>query len=369
MKKSLLIFTAIATVILLFGHFVLYVTWISLFGITDPLFLLILAIVLGLLGISFTVTSIIVYWDETIYTSSAYAIASGWLGASLYITMATVLGVLVSFAQEKLGWNWHPSVIALVFLAIALAYATYGMWNAFHPRVKRVTVRIPNLPDSWHGKKVVQLSDVHLGPIHRYSFTKRVVGMTNRLKPDAVFITGDLFDGGGIRLGKMAEPLGELQSTHGTFFITGNHETYVGVERALNALKGLPITILRDHVVDLNGLQLLGIDYPGLGEHKDIVKSLQLLDRSKPNIVLYHEPKFIPEFKAAGANLVLAGHTHYGQLWPLGYITRRVYKGYEYGLHAEGPFNIYISPGVGTWGPMMRTGNHPEIVEITLEAA
>lgn len=364
--KIFALFMLVVTSILVALHIGLAIGWVWVFALdgnrTPWLWFI------GL-GLSFPVTSAIVFWRETRLTNSLYALASVWLGFSLYVAMAVLLGVGVGLLGLWLDSNLPLNALMAIFLTGAAAYAGYGLWNALHPVVKKITVRIPNLPLAWQGKIVVQLSDMHLGPINREWFAKRAVQLANSQNPAAVCITGDLFDGGGLELHKLADPLKNLKSEFGTFYITGNHETYVGVDRSLEAIKNLPFSILRDQKVEVAGLQILGIDYPLPNEKKNMAPVLAQLDRTKPNIVLYHEPKFINEFRAAGANLVLCGHTHVGQMWPFGYITRKVYHGYDYGLHEEGTFNQYTSSGVGTWGPPMRTGNRPEVVAITLQAS
>ncbi len=363
--KIFAVFLLVFTGILVALHIALAIGWVWTFEVENARRTWLIFI---LLGMSFPVMSAVVFWRETRFTNSLYTLTSVWLGFSLYVAIAVILGVLAGIAELLFGWQLTLGNIMIGLLALATAYASYGLWNAWHPVAKRITVQIPNLPTAWQGKRVVQLSDIHLGPIHRERFASMVVKMTNAENPAAVFVTGDLFDGGGLELHKLADPLNGLQSEHGTFYITGNHETYVGVDRSLEALKNIPMKILRDEKVDVAGLQILGIEYPLPNQKKDVAPALALLDRNRPNIVLYHEPKFINEFRAAGAHLVLCGHTHVGQMWPFNYITRKVYRGYDYGLHTEGTFNQYTSSGVGTWGPPMRTGNRPEIVVITLEA-
>src|SRR5690606_13160509 len=132
-----------------------------------------------------------------------------------------------------------------------------GLWNAANPVVRPLTVAIRDLPEAWQGRKIAQISDVHIGAILREGFLSKVVELTNAQKPDLVVITGDLFDGSGPELGRLAQPLDGLQAPLGTYFITGNHETYVGLEKSLEALSGLKLRILRDEVIEIDGVQLV----------------------------------------------------------------------------------------------------------------
>lgn len=360
----LLILTA--ALILICGHGLLFLTIVKFFGIKTYSTKLTLGIILGFLSISFIIANTLIYSIDGWLSNAFYTFSGAWLGLLLYASMAMIV-LWIIYGIGQLSKNSPPMfVIAAICFGLAILYTGYGIWNAQHPRLNRFSVTIPNLPSAWKNKTIVQLSDIHVGPVNRQKFLAQVVDLTNSVHPDLVLITGDLFDGPDKHMKDLAQPLQNLKPTRGTFFITGNHETYAGVDASLAALQGLPLTVLRDKVETIEGLSIIGVDFPALNEKKDLTNDLLLIADHKPNIVLFHEPKGIDEFKEAGANLLLAGHTHVGQLWPFGYITRSIFHGYDYGLHVDGSFTEYTSSGVGTWGPAIRTGNRPEIDVITL---
>jgi predicted MPP superfamily phosphohydrolase len=358
------IFIAIAEAIVILGHVLLYFSWTYFFHITNPAVLRIIGIFLGVMSISFIGASLLVFRRANFITTSIYYLAAVWLGVLLYLFLATILTWILALILKLSGGGAYAGIAAAGFLALVFLYSIYGLWNAASPRVHSIEVSIPNLPQSWHGRTAVQISDVHLGTIRGRRFMAGIARQIATINPDIVFITGDLFDGEGDDLALEAEPLKTLSPPMGMYFITGNHETYLGVDKAIRALSGIPITFLDDKVIDLDGVQLMGIYYPVFGHHKDLGLLLQGLERNKPNIVLYHAPVNIDLFKRFGVNFQLAGHTHQGQIWPLNYFTDMVYRGYDHGLHVEGDYTLYTSVGTGTWGPPMRTGNHPEIVVI-----
>lgn len=365
-KYAMLFFLLAVTAIVILGHLGLYGTWVKFFGIPPGVARRSLLGIILVLSVSFSITSVLVFWKEAFFTNLLYTISSVWLGFVWYATLAAVATWGTWWIGRVLGANIPMAVVTTILLVAAASVTTYGVWNAWHPIVRHFGIAIPNLPDAWRGQKIIQLSDIHLGPIHRQDFLRNVVTKVNAEQPAAVFITGDLFDGGGRDLNSLAKPFEDLRTTFGTYYITGNHETYVGVDRSLAALQNLPLTILRDNVADVSGIQVLGVDYPVGTTEKDISPLLAKLDPARPSIVLWHEPKYVDQIKAANVNLLLAGHTHDGQIWPFGSITKWVYKGYHDGLHTEGNFNEYTSPGVGSWGPPMRTGNRPTIAVFTL---
>ena len=253
-------------------------------------------------------------------------------------------------------------------------------------------IEFENLPDRWKDKTIVQLSDVHLGHFYGTKFLKGLVQRVNALNPELIFITGDLFDGMAENISHFANGLNEFKAKKGVYFITGNHETYIGVNRAINILSQTHINILKNEVIDINGLQVIGISYPGIKGTSDI-HGLEKMKRNsvanKPRILLFHTPTnisprggdgldrhfstyWVPDttFSLAqelGVDLQLSGHTHAGQIFPFGYLTKLLYKDYDYGLRRLSNFAIYTTSGVGTWGPPMRTGNSPEIVVIKLK--
>jgi predicted MPP superfamily phosphohydrolase len=142
------------------------------------------------------------------------------------------------------------------------------------------------------------------------------------------------------------------------------------VERTYAALRTTPLQILADQRVEIEGLQLIGISYPERGQSLDLRRKVAELAGFKPalpSILLYHSPTHIAQAEQVGINLQLSGHAHHGQIFPIQFISRLVYGKYYHGLHVEGDYTLYTSSGAGTWGPAMRTGNHPEIVVIRLE--
>jgi len=366
------VFTLIALSILFFSHYFLYFSLAYFFGIAAAAHRNALEGVLFLLPSIFIASSILAHWTDNLFSRSVYFCSGLWLGVGLTL--------IFTFAMAWGAWGaarlftHSPSPIMFGWTAVTLAclYSAYGLWNAYHPRARNLTVRIKNLPPVWRGRKVVQLSDIHLGYILRAGFASRLVAMVNAENPDLVAITGDLFDGVDGKLADLVAPLNALRAPLGIYFVTGNHETYLGVERAYAALRTTRVRILADQMVMIDGLQVIGIRYPERGHSRDltqVIANLPGFNPALPSILLYHSPTHIAEVKAAGVNLQLSGHAHHGQIFPIQFISRLVYGRYYHGLHVEGDYTLYTSSGAGTWGPTMRTGNHPEIVVIRLEQA
>jgi hypothetical protein len=355
---------------LFLSHYFIYFSLAHFFGVAAPARRAALAAALFLLPASFIASSILAHWTDNFFSRALYFCSALWLGVGLTLILTLALAWGAWGIAELFIRSPSPAIFGWAAVALACLYSSYGIWNANHPRTRNITVRIKNLPPAWRGRKVVQLSDVHLGYILRAGFASRLVAMVNAENPDLVVITGDLFDGADGKLGDLVSPLNALRAPLGIYFVTGNHETYLGVERAYAALRTTPVRILADERMVIDGLQVIGISYPQRGHPRDFAQAIAKLpsfDPALPSILLYHSPTHIGEAKAAGVSLQLSGHAHHGQILPIQFISRSVYGRYYHGLHVEGDYTLYASSGAGTWGPTMRTGNRPEIAVIQME--
>ena len=213
---------------------------------------------------------------------------------------------------------------------------------------------------------LIQISDVHIGEIYGPRYLRKLVDMTNKRHPDVVAITGDLFDGGGVIYKGMIDPISEIEAP--TLFITGNHEVYEGVYKTTQMVEEHGVRVLDDEIVTIAGVQFVGVSYPidfGDDKHRAFVALAKRINRSKPIVLLRHEPKRLDDATYLGADLMLSGHTHNGQIFPFNVIAKLFYE-HVAGLHVKDQTTIYITPGAGTWGPPYRIGSRAEIVEFRL---
>ncbi len=355
--------------ILIFGlHFLFYRSLVSFFEITKLQVRHFLAASVSVLAVLFLVSLFFAREKEGLASKTLYVFGSGWIAILINLMLAAFLIWIVSLILRAGGFNFSRPWLAGIIFGLALVYSAYGFWNSFNPRIKDISVNLNNLPPDWRGAKVVQLSDVHLGQIYGPAFMERMAAEVNAQDPDLILITGDLFDGMDGDLSRFIGPLKQLKAKKGIYFVTGNHETYLGVSDALRVLNEANIKVLNDQFVSLDGLQIVGISYPTQEEitgasknTQEIISGLAGFDKNKPSILLHHAPTNVDQAKAAGISFQLSGHTHKGQIFPIDLITWAIYGKYYYGLNIEGDFSIYTTNGQGTWGPPMRTGNRPEI--------
>lgn len=374
------------------AHLLFYKMVIHVFAITGPALKNFLFIILLLLSLSFMTSFFLLQWQENPLTIGFYKFSAIWIGFFFHLLPAVLASRLIIAAIRFSGKSPPAGWIAAGCIVIAILISAYGVWNAFHPRIKKLEVQFENLPHQWKNKTIIHLSDIHLGHFHGTTFLDNLVRKVNALNPDAIFITGDLFDGMAATISRFADGLNLLQAKKGVFFVTGNHETYVGLNRALNVLKQTKIKVLHNEIIEVDGLQIIGVSYPGIRRVHEI-RGLEKLPQNSstniPRILLFHTPTnirpkggdgldhhfatyWVPDTsfalnKKIGTDLQLSGHSHAGQLFPLGHLTRLIYKGYHHGFHRLSRFAIYTTSGVGTWGPPFRTGNAPEIVVMDLK--
>ena len=262
---------------------------------------------------------------------------------------------------------------------LGLAATLWGFWNARRTaRVVRVGVPIAGLPAALHGFTVAQISDIHVGPTIRQQYLARIVARVNALGADMVAITGDLVDGRVTDLQRHVEPLSGLRSTHGTFFVTGNHEYYSGAHAWIDELRRLGLTVLmNEHVVlrhDTAALVLAGVaDY---GAHhfdeahrSDPARSLVGAPADAPiRVLLAQKPRSAQAASSAGFDLQLSGHTHGGQFWPGNHFVK-FQQPFTAGLNKLKNLWVYTNSGTGYWGPPKRFGVPSEITHLRLVTA
>ncbi len=259
-------------------------------------------------------------------------------------------------------------VRALLSFSLVLGASGIGLRTALRgPRVVEREVRLARWPRELEGFRIVQLSDVHLGPILRREFARELTSRVNALEPDLIAVTGDLADGSAEHLREEAAPLAGLRAPCGVFFVTGNHDHYSGANAWVGVVESLGMRALRNrHVtIERDGarFELAGVDdhRGGMeGSTEDLERALEGRDTARAVVLLAHDPASFPAAAAAGVDLQLSGHTHGGQIWPFRYLVRLATR-YVAGPYAQGCSQLYVSRGTGFWGPPLRLGSPAEI--------
>ena len=322
-----------------------------------------------------------------------------WLGLlcmglfSSLLVLTLLREVLLLLAQLA-NWLWPQHVAlrtlqtdsAIVLPILALTVTALGFWNARRTAtVVRVDVPIVNLPETLHGFTVAQISDIHVGPTIKKHYLQRIVDRVNGLNANMVAITGDLVDGSVAELGLHVAPLAQLRSTHGSFFVTGNHEYYSGAHSWIVALRKLGMKVLiNEHVVIQHSIDAQDPEpalmvVAGVADYS--AHQFDETHRSDPHkaianapahavfkLLLAHQPRSAAAASDAGFDLQLSGHTHGGQFWPWNLFVP-LQQPFTAGLHKLKELWVYTSRGTGYWGPPKRFGAPSEITHLRLVRA
>ena len=297
------------------------------------------------------------------WSHALFAIGTGWLIFTLYMVLS-----LGCFDLLRLFNRSIPNGFILsLFLTICVL--AYGYFRYQHPATKVINIDInKSLTDSASSLKVVVISDVHLGLGTVKSQLKRYVEMINEQEPDLILICGDLIDNSivPVKNQQMHVELSQLNARLGIYMAPGNHEYISGIEECRQYLAQTPVRLLLDTVVTLpNGIQLVGRNDRSRRVRKELSHLTQNINADRPVIVLDHQPVELNQSVEAGADLLFCGHTHNGQVWPLNWVTNRMFE-LSYGYEKRQQTHIYVTSGLSLWGPPFRIGSQSELVVINL---
>lgn len=360
-------FLCIFSLFLYIANVVVYEALAVILHLTETDELFVLGMLLFIFSGSFIASMLLGMRYYNVFTRIYYLGASLWIGLFTYLFFVSVLyGFLLMLHADV------ANMLGIPLLVMAVVISIYGFINARLIKIVSVTIPLPHLPPSWEGRKAVWISDVHLGQFYGPAYAEMIVEKVNALPHDIIFIGGDLYDGTGASdIEALVAPLGRFRGKLGTYFITGNHEEIGDSSAFVSAVKSACIRPLLDEMIEIDGVQIIGIDYQK-GTDKTVFQETltqMAIQSHMPSLLLKHEPKDIDVARDAGISVQLSGHTHNGQMWPFGYVANLVYKGFGYGLNRLGNTYVYTSSGAGTWGPPLRVGTHCEIVHITFVRA
>jgi len=243
------------------------------------------------------------------------------------------------------------------------------------PTVKQVEIPLEGLPDAFRGFRIAQISDLHIGPTIKREYVERVVSITNELKADLIVVTGDMVDGKVLELSNEVEPLGRLQSPHGIYYVTGNHEYYWGAKEWIEKFKALGMVPLinegvhiqrGDTQIYMGGVSDIGSRrFEGYGE-SDSFRAIEGAFDEEVKVLLAHQPRSCYGAKKAGFHFQISGHTHAGQTFPWSLLIY-LFQPYVKGLNRHEGMWVYVNQGTGYWGPPLRLGVPSEITLFSLQ--
>ncbi|MFL2982807.1 MAG: metallophosphoesterase [Candidatus Neomarinimicrobiota bacterium] len=266
--------------------------------------------------------------------------------------------------------------LSIGVIGITGSASAYGFYSSRKgPMIIYQDIYLESLPIEFENFTIAQISDLHVGPTIKRKYVEGVYEKIGQVNPDLIAVTGDLVDGSVKHLSADLQPFKDLIARYGTYFVTGNHEYYSGVDSWLDETDrlGMINLINQNRLISKDDKQIAiaGItDYRAhqiKREHRsDPKKALNFLDEDILKIMLAHQPNSIHLVHAAGADLQLSGHTHGGQFWPLNYPTKLA-NAYLAGHYDHKGTQIYVNSGTGYWGPPLRIGIPAEITLLRLK--
>ena len=298
-------------------------------------------------------------------------VASVWVGL-LFLLLVCLLAtdIVTGFGWLMPSWwrqaRWLAVAAAGLLALVALAQGLRP------PEVRAHEVRVSGLRPEYDGLRIVQLTDLHVGPLFGAGWVRERIAQVEALRPDLVLVTGDLVDHDGVLSESLAPLFRRLRARLGVWGVLGNHEFYAGLDRAVRIFDASGITLLRDRATEVApGLVLAGVD--DLSARRQIGGNGHPVDRALAHrpagatILMSHSPWQVERAAEFGVDLMLSGHTHAGQIWPFTYVVRLMYP-FVVGRYEVKGMTLLVSRGTGSWGPPMRLFRPGEITAITLRA-
>jgi predicted MPP superfamily phosphohydrolase len=384
MKSSFLIFFAIVLTIYGLVNFYIFIRGWNAIPQSSYLRSYYLVIFL-VLSLSYLAGRILERYWMSFLSDALTWVGSFWLAAMVYflfivllIDILRLINIFLHFLPENGSANYiNLKLIVFLFSILIISLiVSLGYINARNPVINKLELSIQKKAGHIKELNIAMVSDIHLGTIIGTDRFNSIVEKINELNPDIVLLAGDIVDEDiqPVIRHNLGETLKNIKSKYGVFGITGNHEYIGGADNAVKYLMEHNVIMLRDTSVKIdNSFYIIGREdrskrsFTGV-QRKSLEELMAGIDKNLPVLVMNHQPFEFDEVVQSGADLHLSGHTHHGQLWPFNYITQKIYE-ISRGYLKKGNTHFFVSAGAGTWGPPIRLGNRPEIVNIKLKFA
>ena len=295
--------------------------------------------------------------------TAVYIIGTSSIIILLYLFMLFLvldLGRLTHLVSRTLLYNswWTAGSIAVFMFGLFL----YGHLHYKHKYRETLTITSDKVTKPM---KAVLLSDLHLGYHNQRDELHRWIDIINEEKPDVILIAGDIIDGSlrPLKEQRMYEEFCRLKAP--VYACLGNHEYYSGEPGALQFYQQAGIHLLRDSIAEVGDLCIIGRDDATNFRRRPLSELAETVSQSHFSIVLDHQPHHLEKAEQAGIDFQFSGHTHRGQVWPISWITDRIYE-CSWGRHQRGNTHYYVSSGMGIWGGMFRIGTRSEYVVLEI---
>lgn len=308
-----------------------------------------------------------------------------WMGYAIFLiyclVAADAIALLIRFLSFVSGARplcalssaFTPRRFAPLALGAALCLFLYGLYEAQTPRIVQVPIVTSKLPPNSAPLRVVGIADVHVSSLIGPWMLRRMASSISALEPDILLVSGDLVDTDVTGRDEDASIFRSIPARLGKFAVTGNHESYNGLEMSLDFMKKCDLTPLRAQTVDIGPITLAGVDDSIFADRfqpdtTDVLRTLDGLPHDNFILLLNHRP-YSPAEEIGRFDLQFSGHTHGGQIWPGILLTRAIHQvgqGLQTLRRGDLQSLLFITNGIGFWGPPLRFLAPPEIIVFTL---
>lgn len=340
---------------------------------------LIYAIIFFLFAFLFIAAKILESRHSSVLSDVLNIVGGFWLAFMLYGFLFFLLSDIVLLVLRIPGIIKGENILLFrkysffITIGVSSILIIGGFINAIIPVKKEYNITINKYAGGIKTFRIAAASDIHLGSVIRKRSIKKLSKILQGMQPDIVLLLGDIVDGeiGPVMRDDLLQYFTIPKCNDGLYAITGNHEFIGGAARTIPYIESKGIKVLKDEVVTLEGgIQLIGrIDRDSFRfyrkERMTLEELMKQADTSKPIILLDHQPFKLEESASSGVDLELSGHTHNGQMWPLNYVTAKIYE-LSYGYLRKGNSQFIVSSGYGLWGPRVRSGSHSEVLLINI---
>ena len=340
-------------------------------------------IVIALIASAYIISMILSSYIPSVVLNTLNIVGSYWMGIMFYLILVLPTIDLIKFLNSKISFiprNINEAAnfslaVSLVVVVLLTSLMAYGTWSARSPKVTKYDLNVNKTSSDLKKLKIIMVSDIHLGLVVDNKRLTVMVNKINELNPDIVLIPGDIIDSslGPFVKQNMSDNFKRLKSKYGVYACLGNHdEMGRSVEEIVKTFKASGINVLRDKAILINNsFYVIGRDDISQEsqtkiKRKDLSDIIKDLDKSRPLILMDHQPRDFADTQKNGIDLQVSGHTHRGQLFPANLITNLIFE-IDYGYLQKDNSNFIVSSGYGTWGPPIRIGSRSEIVEIDID--
>jgi len=281
----------------------------------------------------------------------------------LALGMALLTGILrrETVRRQRFRRAWLFLVLGVPFAVVLI-----GTVRNNYPEIREYSIEIPRKSSGIRQLKIAFASDFHFRETTNRNLVERFVEKVNAAAPDIVLIGGDVLEGDrqGEKLGEFEAQFRRLAPKYGVYGVPGNHDFHRA--NAMTFFNQAGIRLLQDRVEQIdNAFYLVGRNDGRSGGRKPIEELLKDCDRRLPIIVLEHRPTDLDNVSRSGADILLTGHTHNGQLFPVNLIVKRYYE-LSWGYKLKKGTHVFVTSGIQVWGPPVRTAGDSEILIVNV---